>query len=91
MIYAARRNQHDNNVPINNELSLSEKTLIYMCTKFKSEKGILIAAKVASTADGISKITENSILEMSLAGSGNETIHTHAKGIRIHAHAEGIS
>ena len=62
-----------------------------MCTKIKTKKGIPIAAEIASTTDGISKITENSILEMSLAGSGNEAFHTHAEGISLHTNAEGIS
>ena len=40
IIYATtrRKNQHGNTISMNNELSLSEKTLIYICTKIKTEQ-----------------------------------------------------
>ena len=73
------------NVHVKNDGQLKLKV------KFKSnQKGIPIAGEIFSTADGISKITEYSILEMSLPGSRNEAIHTCAEGISIHIHAEGI-
>ena len=55
-----------------------------------NQKGIPIADEIVNTADGSSKITEYSILEMSLAGSGNKAIHTYEEGISIQTHAEGI-
>ena len=74
------------------DISKAEVNWIFkLNNKFKSnQKEIPTADEIVSTADGISKITEYSILKMSLGGSRIEAIHTCAEGIIIHMHAEGI-